>query len=481
MTVRGKILMEKQTNLDQELFKWDGKLSFAEAFPLAMQHVVAMIAGCITPALIISGAAGLDEPDKIILIQMSLIGAGISTLLMLYPLFGKIGACLPVIMGISFAYVPTMSAVAGQYSSSLGDPKAAIAVILGAQIIGGIVAVLFGFTVKYIRKFFPPIVIGTVVLVIGLSLYPIAMRYMGGAGAVAGKALLRSEMHPWGAPEFWIVGLITFIAAFYFNNFTKGFTKLASVLCAMIVGYIISIPFGMVDFSKIALAETLSVAKPLYFGLRLEPAVIISFIILFIVNSIQAIGDLTSTTLGGMDREPSTEELQGGIIGYGVMNILGAFINTPPSATFSQNVGIVGTNKVIARKVFSISAIVIILAGIFPKISAILTTIPYAVIGGATISVFAIITMNGVKLIANQPLTFRNTTIVGLSVAVGMGFTAVCSEASAFAKATETALFIPKELHTAFGTSPVVLATLVAIILNLVLKETPADVNKAAK
>lgn len=467
---------------NNEIYKWDGKPSFGQTLPLALQHVVAMIAGCMTPALIISGAAELEVADKVLLIQMSLIVAGLSTLLMLFPLFGKIGARLPVIMGVSFAYVPTMAAVAGSYSKSLGDPKAAVGVILGAQIVGGIVAILFGLTVKVIKPLFPAVVSGTVVFVIGLSLYPIALRYMGGAGSVSAPG--------WGAWQNWAVGIITLIAGFCLNNFTKGITKLASVLFAMVIGYIVAIPFGVLKFADIAAkvggASWVKVAMPTHFGLKFEPAVIISFVILFIVNSIQAIGDLSSTTIGGMKREPSAEELQGGIVGYGVMNIFGAILGAPPTATFSQNVGIVATNKVIARRVFSCAAIIIIISGLIPKLSAVLTTIPFPVIGGATLSVFAIITMNGLRLIAKQPFTFRNVTIVGLSVAIGMGFTAVANEANAFVnnanklaeasgKAAEAVFFMPKGLYTAIGTSPVVLATLVAIVLNLVLKETEAD------
>lgn len=452
---------------NKEIYKWEGKPSFLEALPLALQHVVAMIAGCITPALIISSSANLEAGDKVLLIQMSLIVAGLSTLLMLYPLFGKIGAKLPVIMGVSFAYVPTMSAVASTYAKSLGSPKEAIAVILGAQIVGALVAILFGLTIKFIKPLFPPIVSGTVVFVIGLSLYPIAFRYMGGAGVVSAKN--------WGAWQNWFVGITTLIIAFVLNKFTKGVTKLASVLFAIITGYIISIPFSMVSFSKVLDAAWIKVANPLYFGIRFEPAVIVSFVILFIVNSIQAIGDLSSTTIGGMDRAPSSSELQGGIIGYGFMNVFGAILGAPPTATFSQNVGIVATNKVIARRVFALSGVLIIISGIIPKLSAVLTTIPFPVIGGATLSVFAMITMNGLKLIAKQPFSMRNVSIVGLSVAVGIGFTTVAKEAFSL---SEPVIFMPRALYTAIGTSPVVLSTLTSIILNLILKEKEEDKEK---
>lgn len=453
--------------MSSELFRYDGKPALKDTIPLALQHVVAMIAGCMTPALIIAGAAGLEQGDKVILIQMSLVMSAVATLIMLFPLFGVLGARLPVIIGASFAYVPTMSAVAGQYAASSGDPVYAIGVILGAQMVGGLVAVIFGLTIKWIRPFFPPLVTGTVVFVIGLSLYSVAMKYMGGAGNVAAPG--------WGAWQNWLVAIITLAAGIFFNHFTKGIFKLSSVLFAMLVGYIVSIPFGMVNLTSVGEAGWFAVAPPLYFAPQFEAPVIISFVILFIVNAIQAIGDFTSTTVGGMDRVPTEKELKGGIIGYGVTNILCAAFGCPPTATYSQNVGIVAQNRVISRQVFTVAAIIILIAGVCPKISAILTTIPYPVIGGATLSVFAMITMNGIRLIAKQPFTPRNLTIVGLSVAAGMGFTAVADMSKNVAGSVEAMGWISPGAYTAFGTSPVVLACLVAVLLNIILKETDAD------
>ena len=165
-------------NMSEELFKVDGKTSVGETLPLALQHVVAMIVGCVTPAIIVAGVAGLSEQDSVILIQAALTMSAITTLIQVFPLLrtGKIaiGSGLPVIMGISFAYVPTMQAIAGRFD---------IATILGAQIVGGIVAVFVGIFIKQIRKFFPPLITGTVVFAIGLSLYPTAINYMAGGAS----------------------------------------------------------------------------------------------------------------------------------------------------------------------------------------------------------------------------------------------------------------------------------------------------------
>ena len=171
--------MSRMTNnMSEELFKVDGKTSVGETLPLALQHVVAMIVGCVTPAIIVAGVAGLSEQDSVILIQAALTMSAITTLIQVVPLLrtGKvsIGSGLPVIMGISFAYVPTMQAIAGTFD---------IATILGAQIVGGIVAVIVGIFIKQIRKFFPPLITGTVVFAIGLSLYPTAINYMAGGAS----------------------------------------------------------------------------------------------------------------------------------------------------------------------------------------------------------------------------------------------------------------------------------------------------------
>lgn len=154
--------------------------------------------------------------------------------------------------------------------------------------------------------------------------------------------------------------------------------------------------------------------------------------------------------------------------------MLGALIGSLPTEIFAQNVGIIETTKVTSRRVFSLTAIFILVSGLIPKLSALLTTIPYPVLGGATLSVFASITMSGIKMIASQPLTPRNTTIVGISVAIGMGFNMVCQEAQLLGIE-----FIRPELYTAIGSSPVVLATICALLLNVIFKEGPEDRAKA--
>lgn len=444
------------------LFNFDGDVSFKDALPLAFQHVVAMIAGCIAPPLMLAGACGLSDKDTIILIQIALIGSALTSFIMVYPI-KMIGSRLPMIFGVSFAYVPTMIALAGQFNNLSG--KEIVAIILGAQIVGAVFSIIFALGLKYILPLFPPLVSGTVVLVIGLSLYPVAMSNIGGGGSVT--------MAGWGAWQNWLVGGITLIISLGLSHFGKGMFKLANVLFAMIFGYIISIPFGMVDMSPVSEAGWVSVVEPLHFGISFEPSAIVSITIIFIVTAIEGIGDMTSTTVGGMDRVPTNKELKGGTLGYGVANIVGAIFGCLPTATFSQNAGIVSINKVVNKKVFTQAALIILIAGLVPKLSSILTTIPDPVLGGATLSVFAAITMNGIRMITSQPLSARNTSIVGVSVALGIGFTSVA--ASAQAAGVD---FMPEALDIAIGSSPVVLATISAVLMNLLIPEKEEDRSK---
>lgn len=426
------------------VFELNGVPSFGQALPLAMQHVVAMIVGCVTPSIIVAGVAGISAQDRVILIQAALFCSAISTLLQLFPFikFGnfQLGSALPVILGISFAYVPSMQAIAGTYD---------IATILGAQVVGGVIAIIVGFCIRKIRMLFPPLVTGTVVFTIGLSLYPTAVNYMAGG----------TSSESYGSWQNWLVAFFTLAVVTGLNHFARGFLKLASILVGIIAGYILAVPFGLVDLSGVQSAGLFQLPQPMHFSMSFEPSACVAIGLLFAINSIQAIGDFSATTSGSMNRMPENKELQGGIIMYGISNILCAFFGGLPTATYSQNVGIVTTTKVINRCVLGLAAVILMIAGFVPKFSGLLTTIPQCVLGGATISVFASIAMTGIKLIFQQEMNFRNTSIVGLSVALGMGITQASGSLATF----------PEWVTTVFGSSPVVVATLMAILLNLIL------------
>ncbi|MCI8812012.1 MAG: purine permease [Oscillibacter sp.] len=436
------------------LFQFHGRPPLGASVSLALQHLVAMIVGCVTPPIIIAGAIGLSQADRVLLIQASLVMSAVSTLLQLFPIGGRFGSGLPVILGVSFAYLPSMQAIAAS-----GGGVSAIA---GAMLVGGVVAIVAGLFVKKIRLLFPPVITGTVVFTIGLSLYPTAINYMaGGTGntyeSVTAKGL--PEAMVYGSWQNWLIAILTLAAVMILNNKGKGVCKLASILLGMLFGYAAALCFGIVSFADVGDAAWFSLPRLLHFGVSFDLPSCVALGLLFAINAIQAIGDFTATTVGGMDRDPTDGELQGGIIAYGVANILAALFGGLPTATYSQNVGIVTTNKVVNRTVFTLTGAFLLLAGVSPKFAAVLTTIPQCVLGGATITVFSTIAMTGMRLIASQDLTARNTTIVGLSAALGVGISQASASLSQF----------PDSFTMIFGKSPVVIATLMAVALNLIL------------
>lgn len=435
-----------KANTNTSIFDIDGKPPVGKAAPLALQHVLAMVVGNVTPAIIVAGVVGLSSPDKTLLVQCAMFIAGIATLLQLYPVW-KFGSRLPVIMGVSFAYVPTLIGLGAKYG---------IAGIFGAQLVGGIVAIIVGIFIKPLRKFFPPIVAGTVVLTIGLSLYPVAINYIaGGVGSPTYGSYLN-----------WIIAMVTLVVVLVCNQFMKGYLKLASILVGIVVGYVISLLAGIVDFSPVAEAAWFAFPKPLHFGMEFHSPAIISMVLIYIVNSVQAVGDLSATTVGGLNREVTDEELSGGIMGNGFASVLASFFGGLPTATYSQNVGIVAMTKVASRFVLMIAAVFILIGGFVPKFGAVMTTIPQSVLGGATITVFALITMTGIKLIVQDELSSRNVTIVGLAVAMGIGITQVPASLALF----------PESFIIIFGKSAVVIASIIAFVLNIVLpKKSLAD------
>ena len=441
---------EKKLSGRELLFTTHGIPPMGASLSLAFQHLVAMIVGCVTPAIIVANAAGLDMSDRVILIQASLVVSAISTFLQIFPIGGKkggfrFGSGLPVIIGVSFAYVPSMQAIAGAGEGG----HFGVASIAGAMLVGGAVAVIVGLFLKKIRKFFPPIITGTVVFTIGLSLYPTAINYMAGG----------TSSTDYGSWQNWLIAFFTLGVVTTLNHFGKGLWKLSSILLGIGAGYALAACFGMVHFESVAQASMFQLPQLLYFGVEFEISACVAIGILFGINAVQAIGDLTATTVGAMDREPTDKELQNGIVGYGVMNMIGGLFGGLPTATYSQNVGIVTTTKVINRVVLGLSAVILGAAGLVPKFSALLTTIPQCVLGGATVSVFASIAMTGMKLVSSARMDYRNSSIVGLAAALGMGISQASAALAAF----------PEWVTTIFGKSPVVVATLVAVILNVIL------------
>lgn len=437
--------MKPATNTHGTLYQFQGRPPLAQLVPAALQHVAVCVVSIITPAIMIAQRCGLSEQDTSLLVQSAFLMTGLSTLLQIFSL-GRVGAKLPIIVGASFAYVPILLDVGGQFG---------ISAIFGAQLCGGVVALVAGYFYKYIRHMFPPLVSGTVIFTVGLSLYSTGIRYMAGGGT--------PDSNPqFGSWKNWLVAGATLAIVIFFSYFTKGVLKLSSIMLGIIGGSLLAWPLGLFQVGDISTVGWFQLPQPLHFGISFQPSAILSLSVMFLINAVQGIGDLSSVAMNALDREPTGRELSGGIMANGVAGIAGALLGAPPCGTYSQNVGVITSSKVVNRLVFALAAGVFVVAGLVPKFSFLLTSIPTCVIGGATVSVFSSIAMGGIRMISTQPLNLRNTSVVGISVALGLGLTTVANALNGF----------PDWVNTIFAASPVVMAAISATLLNLILPKS---------
>ena len=383
----------------------DKKLPLNQSIPLGIQHVLAMFAGNITVPIIIAGIFGQTPEQKIFLIQMALFVAGVATVIQTVG-YGKIGSRLPIIQGTSFAFIPVMAPFA----------KAGLGAVFTAAFIGGIFQMWIGRILKPIRHLFPPLVTGIVVLMIGVSLLKVGFMYAGGGGW-----LLNNKPEVFGNSNHLIISFTVLIVAIWANQKGKGMVSSASILIGMVAGYIVAMMMGMVNYGKIASADWFAFPMPLQYGIEFLPGAIILMLFMAIVTTIETIGDISATTMGGANREATDKELSGGIMADGLGTAFGSLFNAMPNTSYSQNAGLVAFTGVISRHVGTVAGVILILMGLFPKLGGIIAAMPESVIGGAAIIMFGLITSAGIKLVAQSEMNQRNLLILGLSLSFGIG------------------------------------------------------------
>ena len=421
------------------IYQLEGRVPVSKAIPFGLQHILAMFVANIAPILIVAGACGLSAADSAMLIQSAMLIAGIGTIIQLYPVW-KIGSGLPIVMGISFTFVSILCFVGTSYGYGA---------IVGAVLIGGIVEGFLGLFAKYWRKLITPIVAASVVTAIGFSLLSVgASSFGGGSGA-----------ENFGSAKNLILGTVTLVCCLTFNVLAKSYWKQLSVLFGLIVGYILAIAMGMVDFSALQGTAIIALPKLLPYKPVFEPGAIISVIMIFLVSATETIGDTSAVCMGGLNREVTEKEISGSIACDGFVSALSSVFGCLPITSFSQNVGLVNMTKVVNRFTLLMGGIIMILAGIFPFFGALLATLPDAVLGGCTIMMFGTIVVSGLQMISNCGYSQRNITIAALSLSIGIGFTQV----------PELFRIFPQLVQSVFAENCVAVVFVTAIILNLVL------------
>ena len=346
------------------IYQLDGRVPILKGIPFGLQHVLAMFVANIAPIMIVAGVCGLTPKDTATLIQTAMIIAGIGTLIQLFPIF-RVGSRLPIVMGISFTFVSVFCYV---------GPKYGYSAVIGAILIGGLVEGLLGFFAKYWRKVITPIVSACVVTAIGFSLLSVgANSFAGGSGS--------EDFESW---QNWVLGAVTLTSCLLFNLLAKKHWKQLSVLFGLIVGYILAVCMGMVDFSALKDVSVVSVPEILPYKPTFHFSAIISVVLIFLVSATETIGDTSALTSTALGREATDKELSGSLTCDGLISSLSALFGCMPITSFSQNVGLVAMTKVVNRFVIALGAGVMILAGIFPAVGAALATLPEAVLGGCT-------------------------------------------------------------------------------------------------
>lgn len=381
------------------------KLPLKQSIPLGIQHVLAMFAGNITVPIIVAGVFGSTTAEKIFLIQMALFAAGVATIIQTVGI-GKVGSRLPIIQGTSFAFIPII----------LPFKAIGLGAVFTAAFIGGIFQIWIGKMLKPIRHMFPPLVTGIVVLMIGVSLLKVGFMYAGGGGW-----LLNNKPEFFGNANHLFISFTVLIVALVAHQKGKGMVSSASILLGIIAGYIVAMLLGMVNYGKIASADWFAFPMPFQYGIDFVWGAVILMLFMSIVTTIETIGDISATTMGGANREATDKELSGGIMADGVGTAFASIFNAMPNTSYSQNAGLVAFTGVISRHVGTIAGIILILLGLFPKLGGIIAAMPESVIGGAAIIMFGLITAAGIKLISQSDMNQRNLLILALSLSFGIG------------------------------------------------------------
>ncbi|WP_135822115.1 uracil-xanthine permease family protein [Halostella litorea] len=423
------------------LYDIEDRPPLGEAIPLGIQHVLAMFLGNVAPPLILAGAVGSVTGETTFLVQMALIVAGVSTIVQAYPV-GPVGARLPVVMGTSFAFLSPLIAIGNQFG---------IAAVFGASLIAAPVEMAMGVSLDRFRDYFPPLVTGIVVMLIGLTLIPTGMDYA--AGASAGPSA-----EGYGSlTNLGLAGLVLVVTV-VLNQFFEGFLRVISVFVGIVVGYAAALALNVVDLSPVASAGWVMVPQPLKYGLAFEPSAVVTVAFLYVITGMETIGDI-SGTVSATGRDATQSELRGGLIADGVMSMVGAVFNAMPNTSFSQNVGLVNFTGVASRYVVGIGGVVLLVLGFVPKIGAVVSAMPDAVLGGGALVLFAMIFSSGARIVtSNVTLDHRNSTILALSMALGLGVSFRPAVLQAF----------PSEVQTLFG-SALVTGGMAALLLNVVL------------
>lgn len=419
----------------------DSKPPFGLTLLLAAQHLLAALGGIIAVPLVIGNVLKLPTPDTIVLVNAALLVSGIVTIIQCQGI-GPIGLRLPSVMGTSFTFVAAALAI--------GFSEHGVAGIMGASLVGSLVMIIGSFFMPYVRKLFSPVVTGVVVMMIGLSLIPVAVDWFAGGQ--------KGDPH-YADPANLAMATFVLVLVVILVQWGKGIFSAAAIVIGMMVGYVVALALGWINFDAVKNADTFAIPQPLHFGLAFPISGIIGMSIAYLVTIVEssgnflALGNATQTEITG-------KHLRGGVLCDGLGSAFAAIMSTTPFSSFAQNIGVISLTGVASRYVVTIMGVLLVLAGVFPWLGALIVSIPSPVLGGAGLMMFAMIIAAGIQMLDKVERSKRNGLIIAISIGCGL---AVTTRPELLDK-------LPSFFKEVFG-SGITVGSLLALILNLVLPE----------
>ncbi|EGR0595097.1 uracil-xanthine permease [Vibrio cholerae] len=464
LTIR-KIAMTQPTSRKADLvYQLNDRPPLPQTLFAALQHLLAMFVAVITPSLIICQSLGVPADQTNTIISMSLFASGLSSFIQIRT-FGPIGSGLLSIQGTSFNFLGPIIGAGLALKAGGADIETMMAAIFGTILVASSAEILLSRVLQFAQRVITPLVSGIVVTLIGLTLVQVGLISMGGGYAAMADGSFGS------LDKLALAGTVLAIIVLL-NRAHNPYVRVASIVIAMLVGYVMAYLMGMVNTDNLAPTQLIALPIPMQYGLGFDWSLFIPLVLIFLITALEAIGDITATS--EVSGEPVKgpvymKRIKGGVLADGLNSALAAVFNSFPNSTFSQNNGVILLTGVASRYVGYFIAGMLVLLGLFPGVASFVQLIPEPVLGGATIVMFGTIAAAGVRIISRVDLDRRAILIMALSFSMGLGI----------AQKPEILQFMPEFIKNLFS-SGVAAGGITAIVLNLLLPEIRRDENAAS-
>ncbi len=438
--------MDQQMERDIKLqYRVEDSPALSISLLLGFQNILTAFGGIVAVPLILGGMAGFGVRDTAYLVSAALLASGINSIIQsrgIGPRMFRVGSGLPTIMGTDFGFVAPAYAII----NTMGGGMPAY---YGAAMLGAVLEMILSYFIKPLMKFFPPVVTGTVITLIGMTLMPVAFNWAaGGVGA-----------ENFGAPTNLLIACGVFLIILLLNHYGSPLISSAAVLIGIVIGYVICIPLGMVNFSQVGSAAWFELPKLFAFGVNFNPKFVLPFLAGYLVTVIETVG-VVQTIAEVTDTPISDEVIARGVRADGFGSFISPIIGSGPVATFSQNAGLIPLTKCASRSVAIMAGILLILISFFPKLSTIVSIMPQPVLGGAGILMFGTVAAAGINSLSKVRFNNRNLLIIASAMSVGLAVTF----------GSEVVAQLPGVIGALFS-SGISAGTIVALVLNIILKE----------